>query len=70
MINTKEFWDFRDDESSIHRLVRTVVACNLGFKPPKPFGVCSCCPAARICCAVTKGRVAAALHRREQGDVK
>lgn len=60
------FWDDRNGEEPLLRLIRTVVACSMGFKPPKPFGVCGCCPAQRACHAVSKGRIAAAQHRAAQ----
>lgn len=66
-----DFWDFREGEEPLLRLIRTVTACTLGYRPPKPFGDCDSCPAKQCCRAITSGVLAAAKYRqKERNDQK
>lgn len=57
------FWDFKDDEEPLFRVMRTVAACTSGFRPEAPFGNCRSCPTKRACHAITTGLLAAAKHK-------
>lgn len=62
-VDFTKFWDFREDEEPLLRLIRVTVACSLGFRPPAPFGDCESCPNKQVCWAVNQGRLAAAKWR-------